>query len=304
MHAIHHPPSRFLALRLVIAALLLLVLGVATVTTIGLFWMPHSIVYTVDASAVNSAPAMLHVVANAWPFEPGKSRESLPLSQIRSVRVTSLHGGLRVGGTALDGYCVGLYEYPDLGRVFQATDCSRQVIVLGGGELPIVVTPSDMSAFVVALRSGESATFRPARQPSVWVPLRAVPLLPLGACVLVLVLMLYGPSRIEYAVTVDAVTVRGILGTRQIPLEGLHARRYRPAQGTRLFGAALPGYYAGLFSLDGARTQVRATSVREGILLERPGTPRIFINPEESPRFLSELRDFGAKVEGGSADSG
>jgi hypothetical protein len=60
----------------------------------------------------------------------------------------------------------------------------------------------------------------------------------------------------------------------------------------RLWGTGAPGYYTGLYRMDGTNTKVYATSVDEGVLLEGDKV-RVFVNPDNEAAFLEAMHTLG-----------
>jgi len=85
-----------------------------------------------------------------------------------------------------------------------------------------------------------------------------------------------------------------MFGRKRWPTEQLRARRHSPSVKLRLAGAAMPGYYTGIFRADGTTTRIYATSLKDGVLLEGPA--RVYVSPADIPEFLAALREEGATV--------
>jgi len=207
--------------------------------------------------------------------------------------------GRRTAGTALPGYCVGNFRYPGIGSVWQATDCSRDVLVLRrtGGK-PIVLTPPDRDRFRAALAagSGYAETQPPPDTGRGWLLVKLLVLLaPLGA-ITIPVIFLVAPDRLRYRVVSGGLEVKTMLGTRRFVTAGCTARPHRPHVGLRLWGTGAPGYYTGTYRVDGANTKIYTTSVEEGVLVEGPGV-RVFVNPEDEDGFLDAIRTMGGATE-------
>jgi hypothetical protein len=78
---------------------------------------------------------------------------------------------------------------------------------------------------------------------------------------------------------------------RVLPLAGAHS----PEVTLRIAGTGAPGYYTGLFRVDGVSTRVYATNVRAGVLVEGPA--RVYLSPEDVPGFLDAMRVAGAHLD-------
>ena len=226
-------------------------------------------------------------------------------SKITNARIVDLRGGRRVAGTGAPGLCTGTWWYPDLGRVWQATSCAVRGVVLdvAGEERPVVVTPPDPDAFVVAVKDG--VDFDVALPPGDVVLLKVVPG---GAAVLLLItssmivaLFLMGPSRMRYVVRDGRLEVRTLFSKSSWPARTLRARAHSPKVTLRLFGTAFPGYYTGLFRADGANTRMYATDLKRGVLVEGPA--RIYVSPAEPEAFLAALRDAGGTIDAPASGS-
>jgi hypothetical protein len=223
---------------------------------------------------------------------------SVPLGLIGDRRVVSLRGGRRTRGTGMEGYCTGRWSYPELGTVWQATNCpgSGVLLVTADGELPIVVSPPDPEAFLAALESGKDFGIElPAADATL---IRALPLFGAAFALvtggMVAALMLLGPGRMAYLVGEGQIEVRTLFGRKSWPLAGLRARPHRPAVTLRVAGTGAPGYYTGMFRVDGTLTRIYATDLKAGVLLEGPA--RVYLSPEDVAGFLDAMRAAGAQV--------
>jgi hypothetical protein len=228
------------------------------------------------------------------------NRRTIPVASIGESAEVTLGRGRRVAGTALPGYCAGRFSYDDLGAVWQVTDCSRNVLLLrvAGEPRPILLTPPDRAALLDALRSGREGDFSPPprSQPLGWTLLAVLfflVMLPTAGYVLLAVTR--GSRRLRYRVAGGELEVQLLLWRRRFRLAGSRARRFTPRRVWKLSGAAIPGYAAGWFKVDGESTRVYATTVRqEGVLVE--GERRVFVTPADVPAFLAALRGQGVHV--------
>ena len=279
------PPRRRRGLQLAIGLPLTVVALVPTLYAAWLVWSPHVVKLAVGDGRldITTGPSLL-----------GGHRR-VDLEAISSVEEVRLEGGRRVNGTALPGYCVGHFRYSNLGTVWQATDCSGDALLLrlGAGE-PIVLTPPDRESFVAAFASGGSYV---GEQPTPstgagWAAIKIlIALLPLLGIVVPLVFFV-APNRLRYRVEPGELVVTTILGSRRFATRGAAVRPHRPQVGLRLWGTGAPGYYTGLFRVDGENTRVYATSVERGVLIEGDGL-RIFVNPENETPFLEAMQTLG-----------
>jgi hypothetical protein len=230
------------------------------------------------------------------------SRREIPLGSIEGSEVVVLGRGRRVAGTGLPGLCAGHFSYDGLGDVWQATDCRREVLLLrmAGEERPVLVSPPDRDAFLAALAAGRDADLSPppVPEPREWRLFKtALPAVAVPGMAYVAFALLAAPRRLRYRVDGLELEVQLLLVRRRFSLAGAAARRYTPKRAWKWAGTGMPGYLAGLFTVDGASTRVYASTVREeGVLLE--GAKRVFVTPEDIPGFLGALREQGVRVDG------
>jgi hypothetical protein len=225
----------------------------------------------------------------------------LPLAEIAESRVVTLPHGRRTSGTALPGYCVGHYTYPDLGAVWQATNCGHRGVLVRAKDdarpLVLVLTPPDPEGFLVQLRDGTETVIdlpQPEKGPLFVIAAIAIPLAIVMA-VMVGSLMLFGPSRMRYLVGDGALEVRTMFGRKRWSTAGARAKGHTPARLWRVAGAGMPGYYTGLFREGGQSTRLYATDLTRIILFE--GEDRVMVSPEDRAGFLEALRAEGVEVE-------
>jgi hypothetical protein len=220
------------------------------------------------------------------------------LASLTDARATALHGGRRTAGTALPGLCTGRFWYPDLGNVWQVTNCGRRGVILraAGEERPIVLSPPDPEAFLAAVNAGaDMVVTLPPPDPG---PLRVMAMV-LPPVLLVIVLMtsavlLLGPGRMRYRVGGGTLEVRTLFGRKSWPIAGATAKGYTPARLWRVGGTAAPGYYTGLYREAGQTTRVYATEISRVLLFEGPA--RVMLSPEDRVAMLRALEEEGATV--------
>ena len=142
------PPVRPSKLRWVLVAFLAIVGIVPAVFVGGLVFSTAAISYTISGGLLD---------VESGGFFGGSRKVSL--ADITESRAAELGRGRRTAGTAMPGYCTGRFSYPDLGEVWQATDCGSRVIVLraSGQDRAIVISPPDREGFLSAIRSGAEA---------------------------------------------------------------------------------------------------------------------------------------------------
>lgn len=221
------------------------------------------------------------------------------LADVTEARPVTLHGGRRTAGTALPGFCAGRFSYPDLGAVWQVTDCgARGLLVRAPTEVrPIVLSPPDAADFAARIRAGaETVVTLP---PPDLGPLRVLffvlaPLSIIGILMLS-ALLLMGPGRMVYLVGDGALEVRTIFGRKRWPTAGARAKEHTPSRLWRMAGSAVPGYYTGIFRESGETTRVYATDLGRALLFE--GAQRIIVSPQDRAGMLRALEEEGVTVE-------
>jgi hypothetical protein len=282
---VFRPPRRRRGLQLAIGLPLSAVVLLPTLFAVWLLWTPQVVELRV-------ADQRLEITTAPAPFS---RHHSIDLATVVAVEDGHIGRGRRTAGTALPGYCVGNFSYDGLGAVWQATDCSRDVLILRrSGDKPVVLTPPDRDRFRAALAagSGYAETQPPPKTGRGWSLVKILVLLaPLGA-ITIPVVFLVAPGRLRYRVVSGGLEVKTMLGTRRFVTAGCTARPHRPHVGLRLWGTGAPGYYTGTYRVDGANTKIYTTSIEEGVLVEGPGV-RVFINPEDEQGFLDAIRTMG-----------
>ncbi len=283
------PPRLKRGLQLALGLPLTLVVVLPTLFAAWLVWAPHVVELRVDEGwlHVSTAPA------------PISSHHAFDLSTIVAVEEVRVSRGRRVAGTGLPGYCVGIFSYDEIGRVWQATDCSRDVLVLRrSGDKPVVLTPPDRDRFRAALAAGGGYhESQPPPDPGRgWFMIKLMILLTPLLGVLVPVIFFVAPGRLRYRVISGGLEVVTMLGTKRFPTPGCTARHHHPRVGLRLWGTGAPGYYTGTYRVDGVNTRIYTTSVDEGVLIEGPGV-RVFINPDNEAAFLEAMHTMGGATD-------
>jgi hypothetical protein len=232
------------------------------------------------------------------------SKRTFAVSDVTDARVIDVYGGRRTRGTGAPGLCTGSWWYPGIGSVWQATDCSSHVVLLrvASEPLPVLLSPPDPEGFVDRLRAGGDALV--VLPPGSMAVLRVVPglgaLVSLVTVAMLGALLLGGAKRMRYLIEGGELTIETVFSRRTFATNELRAREHVPAVGFRLAGTAFPGYYTGLFRVDGVTTRVYATQLRApGVLLEGPA--RVFLSPEDPAAFLDALARAGAFVESARA---
>jgi hypothetical protein len=234
---------------------------------------PHQITYEITHGKI---------VIHAGTSMTEKNKE-ITLARIEEASPAWLRGGSLDFGTEKHGYCVGFYEYPNYHKVWQATDCSEEgVVIRAGGEvMPIIIAPDNRDAFLAAIRDNLAMTFPTAVKPSGlhWPALVALAVVAWGAAAVFGTLLFLAPGRMRYLVRDGRLEVATLFGTPAFPLAGASVKVHSPLIGERLSGVNLPGYCAGVMVFDRAPTSVYATVRESGVLLE--GDERVFVSPAD-----------------------
>jgi hypothetical protein len=281
------PPERRRGARLAFALVLPLILVVPFAFLVNAAFGATRIRYVVE-------PGVLRIETGAWP----EGDKTVPLASVRERRVVTLRGGSRTMGTALPGFCVGRFSYPDLGAVWQATDCGPRAVLLASSALdrPVLVSPPDLDAFERELASPTGAVIAlPTSDGGLRVLLAAAALLVLASAGAVVVLAVRGPRAMRYVVGDGALEVRTAFSRKRFLLAGARAKPYAAKLTWKIAGTGLPGYVTGLFREAGQTTRVYATETERGVLIEGPA--RLFLSPADRGGFLRALRDEGAAVD-------
>jgi hypothetical protein len=276
-----------------------LVGSLAALPVLGLFgsWLtaPHQIVYEVTGEKI-----VIHAGTSMT-----EQNKEIPLSRIEDASLASLRDGSLDFGTEKQGYCVGFYEYPNYHKVWQATDCSEDgVIIRAGGEvMPVVIAPGDRDAFLAAVQGAMAMTFPTAGTPTGlhWPALIALAVVAWGAAAVLGTLLFLAPARLRYQVRDGQLVAATLFGTRAFPVAGASVRSHAPLVGERLSGVNLPGYCAGVMVFDRAPTSVFATARESGVLLE--GDERVFVTPADAPGLIAAAIAAGARGPATSAGS-
>lgn len=237
------------------------------------------------------------IVIRAGTSMTEKNKE-IPLSRIEEAAPAWLRDGSLDFGTEKQGYCVGFYEYPNYHKVWQATDCSEEgVIIRAGGEvMPVIITPGDRDGFLAAVRGAMPMAFPTVVKPSGlhWPALGALAVVAWGAAGVLGALLFLGPARMHYLVRDGRLEVTTLTGTRSFPLAGVSARAHTPLLGEKLSGVNLPGYCAGVMVFDRAPTSVFATVRESGVLLE--GDERVFVSPADPAGLIAAAIAAGGRA--------
>ena len=282
---VFHPPRLNRGLQMAIGLPLSVVVLLPTLFAVWLVWTPH-------VAELEIVDGQLHVTTAPAPVS---RHRTIDLASVVTVGEMDLGRGRRVAGTGLPGYCVGIFSYAEIGRVWQATDCSRTALVLRRtDDIPIVLTPPDPDRFRTALGegSGYHESLPPPDTGRGWFMIKLMVLFAPLLGVLVPLIFFIAPGRLRYRVVSGGLEVSTMLGTKLFATAGCTARNHKPKVGMRLWGTGAPGYYTGTYRVDGVNTKLYTTSVKEGILIEGPGV-RVLVNPEDVQGFLDAIRSMG-----------
>lgn len=280
------PPVRPSALRLVLAIVLPLIVLVPMGALLALALGMTEASYTIAGGALVVRSGDLFV-----------GQRTIRLADVTETRVVVLHGGRRTAGTALPGFCAGRFSYPDLGAVWQVTDCKGRALLVRGAGDTILITPPDPQGFADKIRSGaETVVTLPPPDTG---PLRVLLLVLAPAAIItslmVSAVLLLGPKRMRYLVGEGAFEVHTLFGRKRWPTAGARAKAYSPSRIRRVAGTAAPGYYTGIFRESGLTTRVYATEVERVVLFE--GAQRVLVSPEDRVALLRALEEEGVEIQ-------
>lgn len=237
----------------------------------------------------------LHIHASLGPRQDDKV---IPLARISEARPEWLHGGSLRFGSEKPGCCVGFFDYQRTGEVWQATDCSDEVVLLRASSevTPVVIAPPDREAFIRALWANSSGVWEVSghRTASWWLTLVTLLLLLVMVTAALVVVFFVAPARVFYLVRAGVLEVLWFGGSRQVRLTNCRAFKHWPILGQRLAGVRLPGYVVGSWLLDSMATSVAASSLDDGVIVEGDG--RVFLTPGDRDGFLAALAEAGVTV--------
>lgn len=231
--------------------------------------------------------------------EPYASPRVIGRASITEIREIDLVGGARVGGTAMPGMCAGYFRYGGgLGDVWQATDCSRRVVIIRAEALgrPLLVSPPDARVFVSALEAGRPyrATLPAPDMTLLRVLGGTLAPISLLAGVFAGITLLRGPASLRYLVGDGVLEVRSIFRTVRYPLAGATAYEHAPRGLWRVAGTGLPGYATGIFRESGQWSRAWLTDFERVIVVE--SEKRVLVSPADREEFLAALAAEGASV--------
>ncbi|WP_235208744.1 PH domain-containing protein, partial [Thermoanaerobaculum aquaticum] len=165
---------------------------------------------------------------------------SFPLKGLRESKVVRVSGGTRLSGKQSAGYCAGWFTYPELGKVWQVTDCGEDVVLLAfSSGVRVLLAPQDPEAFLAAVSHRQQASFAlrvnpQAKRGIAWDLVVLVLLLPIAIAVWVLALIHKGPARLAYAFEPGFLLVRTFALLKRFDLQGATAQVVEPRGLARL----------------------------------------------------------------------
>jgi hypothetical protein len=288
------PANRIVAT--IFGVVMSLVLTGLTFFTASIFWASRSIHYTVNDSSlrveIHAGFLMSTTRTMSLPADPS---ESLSIKQmpLRTLR--------RTNGTRMANFCVGSFEFGDIGNAWTAGNCTRDVVVItpsatskvtDNDTRPWVLTPPDPNGFISALvhhtHLSVDAPQWEVDTVSQWFAL--VPLF-LIAIDLLLVALVFGAGRLRYSIDGGTLIVQRALSEIRFDLRGAAVDPFQPDRVIRAFGTAYPGYYAGKFWLNGTVTSLYASTLRTrgALILLRDGR-QVYVSPEDVAGFVDAVK--------------
>lgn len=251
----------------------------------------------------------------------------LPAGEIAAVALVEDPGRLsRVAGTSLPHVQRGWWSSSTLGRVYRLTTTGRSLVLIettpdaevaraGTRYLFSPAEPQQFVAMVDAVRragtagagrgsapGGDAAgpgldgaverSFPPVRAAGgtlAWSPLMLLLLLEVPLVGALVWFIARGRHTLLYRVGPDGIGVRHLFGWHRYAWNRIRdVRRVTNVRAWRVFGAAMPGYYAGTFRGKGLGSlNVYATDLRgETVLIETAGGTRVLISPADVDGFM------------------
>lgn len=267
---------------------LVLLLAMVTAVQATLFWLPHSIDYTVD-------DGMLVVDAQLGFLDMGRVASLHDVAGAQPLNLTSVY---RTNGTALPDFCHGTWQVGDVGRVWMASTCVNDVVLVtfDDGTEPWVLSPADAAGLVGAVEGGQSATFAAAAGPPPGWFLRAftvvIPFVLFG----VLWGVIVSPMRMRYDVGGGLLQVRIAWQTTTVQLAGAVLVRGMPEGWTwRTWGISMPGHKVGRFRVGGKPHRVAMSDRANAVVVHAPGDGMsVIVSPEDVGGFVAACIAEGA----------
>ncbi len=272
------------ALRWLLVAVMITATG-ASLLTASLVLLPPK-----GSFVVNGNSLVVQIREGVW-----RETKKFSLESLEESKRLSLSRGRKISGMRFPGYCHGWFSYPELGRVWQVTDCGHEVVFLrfASGNR-VLLAPHDPEGFLAAATQRQPASFvlrgHAGMQPALgwWAVLFLLPAL---VCIPVTAMVLLAPARLAYALEPGTLVIRTLARLKRFDLQGATAHILEPQRLARLAGSSMPGYYVGLFWYQGKPLWVYGSNISRGLLIE--GEKRVFITPEDEEAFLVMLREVG-----------
>lgn len=225
---------------------------------------------------------------------------SVPRAGLQGRRVDATKGA-RIAGTARPGYCTGTWQHEVHRRVWQATTCGSEAVLVTGTSPPLLLEVGRPEALIGALEGGDSGTFAaPQAETDTpgWRALRVVFGLLLLSIVAVPPLLLRRLRGLDYVVEDGVLRVPGFLGSKTVRLQGAVVERvpnFRWRKTIRAAGAAMPGLHLGVFRSEGRWVHLSATSLEDVIQVE--GRDRcVVVSPADPDAFVAALVAHGSQA--------
>lgn len=254
-----------------------------------LFFAPARLAYRVDGGSIVAEATVGGVSMGGGEY----ARDTLT----GATRTLLDPDAVRVGGTAMSGFCAGRWRLAD-GRAAQlATDCAADVVQLELGSDLLIVTPRDAAGLLAALATpgatwSEEAPVTRGDSTGERVAFLGVALLALSTVGFVA----WMASRsLVYRLEGGVLVVPAHFAAVRVPLAGATARKTPLTGAFRLAGTAIPGsLYLGRFRGCGRWLHCASSSVTEGWLIE--GERVVYVSPADDAAFAEALRAAGATV--------
>lgn len=254
-----------------------------------LFFAPAQLAYRVDGESIVAEATVGGVSMGGGEY----ARAALT----GATRTRLDPGAVRVGGTAMSGFCAGRWRLAD-GRPAQlATDCAADVVQLELGNDLLIVSPRDADGLLSALATPGASwsealpVTRGDRTGERWAFL-GVALLAVSTVGFVA----WMASRsLVYRIEGGELVVPAHFAAVRVRLAGATARKTPLTGAFRLAGTAIPGsLYLGRFRGCGRWLHCASSTVTDGWLVE--GERVVYVSPADDAAFADALRAAGATV--------
>lgn len=247
----------------------------------------------------------------------GVGRIDIPADDIASIGYVPQPPRMtRVGGAGMSGLQMGWYRLEDQGRIYRLTTMGQNIVfvdtspdaTVARSDTRYAFNPSNPQRFVQLLedvKAGRALDAGPARA----MTFNPVPshrnewwLVPVLIMIIVFPVGIGLPwivhrSRrgMSYHVGPRGITVHH-MGTKLYRWNAVHSvevvREELPRMG-RIFGASMPGYYAGRFSAGRLGTvQVNATRIKPPVVLVETTRDKLLLSPRDMDGFLQAVERY------------